>query len=112
MSFISERHKFLWMLTIFRRGKTLSPTSNDPEDFVGLEISVTRNQFHKQRGSGNALSEVNSPAAAAISGWWKGDVTYGWGLRYTEQFLFQPEGDKLCGTAFSWLSSAASKTAE
>ena len=56
-------------------------------------------QFHKRRGSGNALSGVNSPAAAAISGWWKGDVTYDWGPRYTEQFLFQPEGDKLFGTA-------------
>ena len=54
------------------------------------------NQSHKQRGSGNALSGVNS--AAAISGWWK-EVTYGWGPRYTEQFLFQTEGDKLFGTA-------------
>ena len=57
------------------------------------------NQSHKQRGSDNALSGVNSPAATAISGWWKGDVIYGWGSPYTEQFLFQPEGDKLFGTA-------------
>lgn len=76
-AFISERTKFLWTLTIFRRGEDFVATSSDPEDFVGLEISLARNQSHKQRGSGNALSGINSPAAAAISGWWKGDVTYG-----------------------------------
>lgn len=38
-------------------------------------------------------------SAAAIAGVWRGDVTYGWGARYTETFFFQPEGDKLFGTA-------------
>jgi TIR domain len=57
------------------------------------------NQFHKQRVSGDAPSGLNSPAVAALSGWWTGDVAYGWGARYTERFLFQPEGDKLFGTA-------------
>ncbi len=37
--------------------------------------------------------------AAAVSGMWKGEVTYGWGAAYTEQFLFEAEGEKLFGTA-------------
>lgn len=53
-------------------------------------------------------SEVPVPAqpagmaaktAAAIAGTWSGEVTYPWGAKYTEQFFFQPEGDKLFGTA-------------
>ena len=37
--------------------------------------------------------------AAAITGPWSGEVTYDWGDKYTEAFLFQPEGSKLFGTA-------------
>lgn len=53
-------------------------------------------------------SEVPVPAqpaglaaktAAAIAGTWSGEVTYPWGAKYTEQFFFQPEGDKLFGTS-------------
>lgn len=40
-----------------------------------------------------------SSAAAAIAGTWSGEVTYPSGAKYTEQFFFQPEGDKLYGTA-------------
>ena len=43
--------------------------------------------------------ERSSPAAAAIVGSWSGAVRYSWGDRYSEQFLFQPEGAKLFGTA-------------
>ena len=57
------------------------------------------NQFHKQRVRGDAATGLNSPAVAALSGWWTGEVAYGWGARYTERFLFQPEGDKLYGIA-------------
>jgi len=57
------------------------------------------NQAHKQLQSGNAASGVNSPAAAAISGVWQGEVAYSGGSTYTERFLFQAEGDKLFGTA-------------
>ena len=57
------------------------------------------NHFHKQRVGDAAPSRLNSPAVAALSGWWTGEVAYGWGARYTEQFLFQTEGDKLFGTA-------------
>lgn len=56
------------------------------------------NQGDKQLKGGD-VSRVSSPAAAAISGRWKGDVTYDWGPTQTEQFLFQAEGDKLFGTA-------------
>jgi hypothetical protein len=38
-------------------------------------------------------------AAAAFTGSWAGEVTYGWGAKYNEPFLFQPEGGKLFGTA-------------
>ena len=38
-------------------------------------------------------------SAAAFTGGWSGEVTYGWGAKYTEAFFFQPEGNKLFGTA-------------
>ena len=39
------------------------------------------------------------PAAVVFTGSWAGDVTYGWGAKYSEPFFFQPEGNKLFGTA-------------
>ena len=56
-------------------------------------------QTHKQSQVGKAAPWVNSPAAAAISGVWQGEVAYSWGPSYTERFLFQAEGDRLFGTA-------------
>jgi hypothetical protein len=44
-------------------------------------------------------SQRPSPAAGAIAGTWSGEVKYGWGDKYNEVFLFQPEGAKLFGTA-------------
>ncbi len=38
-------------------------------------------------------------SAAALSGTWSGDVTYPWGDKYSERFLFTAEGAKLFGTA-------------
>jgi hypothetical protein len=38
-------------------------------------------------------------ASAAFTGSWAGEVTYSWGAKYTELFFFQPEGNKLFGTA-------------
>ena len=38
-------------------------------------------------------------SAPAFTGCWSGEVTYGWGAKYTESFFFQPEGNKLFGTA-------------
>ena len=37
--------------------------------------------------------------AAAVSGTWRGDVTYPWGAKYSERFLFNAEGAKLFGVA-------------
>lgn len=37
--------------------------------------------------------------AAAVSGTWRGDVTYPWGATYSERFLFNAEGAKLFGIA-------------
>ena len=56
-------------------------------------------QTQKQSQVGTAKPGVHSPAAAAISGVWQGEVAYSWGPTYTERFLFQVEGDKLFGTA-------------
>ncbi|HEY6366624.1 MAG TPA: hypothetical protein VI585_17720 [Candidatus Binatia bacterium] len=56
-------------------------------------------QTRRQSHEGNNPPGVHSPAAAAISGVWQGDVTYSGGVTHTERFLFQAEGDKLFGTA-------------
>jgi hypothetical protein len=37
--------------------------------------------------------------AAEFTGTWSAEVTYGWGDKFTEQFFFQPEDNKLFGTA-------------
>jgi len=42
---------------------------------------------------------IAAKTAAAITGTWSGEVTYSWGAKYTEQFFFQPEGDRVFGTA-------------
>jgi hypothetical protein len=44
-------------------------------------------------------SEALTKAASAFTGAWAGDVTYSWGARYQEEFFFQPEGDRLFGSA-------------
>jgi TIR domain-containing protein len=38
-------------------------------------------------------------ASAAFRGSWAGEVTYSWGAKYNEPFVFQPEGSSLFGTA-------------
>ena len=42
---------------------------------------------------------IAAKTAAAIAGTWSGEVTYSWGAKYNEQFFFQPEGDRVFGTA-------------
>ena len=56
-------------------------------------------QTQKQSQGGKAAPGVSSLTAAAVSGVWRGEVTYSWGPTHTERFLFQVEGDKLFGTA-------------
>jgi len=53
----------------------------------------------RQERNEQAKTEIPSAASAAVAGSWSGEVTYSWGDRYNEQFLFQPEGLKLFGTA-------------
>jgi len=53
----------------------------------------------RQEQNEQAKTEIPSAASAAVAGSWSGEVTYSWGDRYNEQFLFQPEGAKLFGTA-------------
>ena len=50
------------------------------------------------RKQGGDETKVES-AAAAFTGAWTGEVTYGWDAKYSESFFFQPEGNKLFGTA-------------
>jgi len=50
------------------------------------------------RKQGGDETKVES-AAAAFTGRWTGEVTYGWDAKYSESFFFQPEGNKLFGTA-------------
>jgi hypothetical protein len=45
-----------------------------------------------------------SRIANAVSGVWEGEVIYSWGAKYKERFFFEPEGDKIFGTA-SFLGS-------
>jgi len=46
-----------------------------------------------------AEQAVAAKIAGALSGTWRGDVTYPWGDKYSERFLFNAEGAKLFGTA-------------
>jgi hypothetical protein len=55
-------------------------------------------QWNKEREEELKIQRP-SPAARAIAGTWSGEVRYNWGDKYTESFLFQPEGAKLLGTA-------------
>lgn len=53
----------------------------------------------RQERAEQTTEESPSAVTAAVAGSWSGEVTYSWGDRYNEQFLFQPEGAKLFGTA-------------
>ena len=45
------------------------------------------------------LQQALSSKAAEISGNWSAQITYNRGDKFSEQFLFQPEGSKLFGSA-------------
>ena len=57
-----------------------------------------RQEQSGQPAAGAAPAEINR-MAKAIAGVWEGEVTYSWGAKYKERFFFEPEGDKLFGTA-------------
>lgn len=52
-----------------------------------------------ERGAGKESTAANSHLSAMLAGSWTAEVTYSSGERHREQFFFQPEGDKLYGTA-------------
>ena len=62
-----------------------------------------RQEQSGQPAPGVTPAEINRMAKAA-AGVWEGEVTYSWGAKYKERFFFEPEGDKLFGTA-SFLGS-------
>lgn len=42
---------------------------------------------------------TNAPMATEFAGTWSADVTYHWDAKHRESFFFQPEGNRLYGTA-------------
>jgi len=54
---------------------------------------------NQEQEIGAGASGATAKTAATITGSWSSEVPYGWGDKYTEVFLFQPEGSKLFGTA-------------
>lgn len=42
---------------------------------------------------------VNAPMAGQFAGTWSADLTYHWDAKHKESFFFQPEGNRLYGTA-------------
>jgi TIR domain len=57
-----------------------------------------RQEQSGQPAPGGAPAEINR-MAKAVAGVWEGEVTYSWGAKSKERFFFEPEGDKLFGTA-------------
>jgi hypothetical protein len=62
-----------------------------------------RQEQSGQPAPGGAPAEVNR-MAKSVAGVWEGEVTYSWGAKSKERFFFEPEGDKIFGTA-SFLGS-------
>jgi hypothetical protein len=58
----------------------------------------SRHEESAKLGSQAVTPEI-SEMAQAVSGVWQGEVNYTWGKKYVEQFFFQPEGNRLYGTA-------------
>jgi hypothetical protein len=83
--------------TALRRKLTRRLVWKVPVIFLLVSFAVWW-QWRKENEEAAKLQRL-SPANAAIAGSWSGEVRYSWGDRYSEQFLFQPEGAKLFGTA-------------
>jgi hypothetical protein len=61
-------------------------------------------KHNTERGANKESTAANSQLVSMLTGSWAADVTYSSGARQREEFFFQPEGDKLYGTA-SYLGS-------
>lgn len=70
-----------------------------PLIFLLMSLAVWWQLRHENEAQLTTATQTGASKAAAFTGSWKGDVTYPWQVSYTEQFLFQPEGDKLFGSA-------------
>jgi hypothetical protein len=64
-----------------------------------MSLAVWWQVRHENDAPPATRTQQGSSKAAAFMGAWQGEVSYPWGARYTEHFFFQPEGDKLFGTA-------------
>ena len=56
-------------------------------------------KHNTERGVGKVSTAANSHLSSALAGSWDAEVSYGSSERHREQFFFQPEGDRLFGTA-------------
>ena len=54
-------------------------------------------QMRTERATQPSLNAASK--AALFTGSWNGEVIYPWGEKHSEEFFFQPEGDKLFGSA-------------
>lgn len=70
-----------------------------PLIFLLMSLAVWWQMRRENEAQLRTAKQTDTSKAMAFTGSWKGDVTYPWQVSYTEQFLFQPEGDKLFGTA-------------
>jgi hypothetical protein len=64
-------------------------------------------QWHQEQTDQSTPSSTPAEIkrmAKAVAGVWGGEVTYSWGAKHKERFFFEPEGDKIFGTA-SFLGS-------
>jgi len=69
-----------------------------PLIFLLMSLAVWWQMRRENEAQLTTAKQTDTSKAMAFTGSWKGDVTYPWQVSYTEQFLFQPEGDKLFGT--------------
>jgi len=70
-----------------------------PLIFLLMSLAVWWQMRRENEAQLTTATQTGASKAMAFTGSWKGDVTYPWQVSHTEQFLFQPEEDKLFGTA-------------
>jgi TIR domain len=70
-----------------------------PLIFLLMSLAVWWQVRRENEAQLTTATQTGASKATAFTGSWKGDVTYPWQVSHTEQFFFQPEGDKLFGTA-------------
>lgn len=56
-------------------------------------------KIENQGSVGNTQKQIHSIDSTSLAGAWGAEVTYESGERHSERFFFQPEGERLYGTA-------------